>query len=120
MTIQHINQTDSNGERKSSSQVIRHQIAQLASEIECYKQFIHSINNKFETTGNLEKEISMAKLTSMQLMDKVVSECFDMYENYDSLDQHPLEKIFQSSKMIQISNSKRNLHNNISKLIIEK
>ena len=120
MTIQHINQTDNNGERKSNSQVIRHQIAQMASEIECYKQFIHSINNKFETTENLEKEISMAKLTSMQLMDRVVSECFDMYENYDSFDQHPLEKIFQSSKMIQISNSKRNLHNNISKLIIEK
>jgi alkylation response protein AidB-like acyl-CoA dehydrogenase len=119
MTIQHINQTDSNGERKSKSQVIRHQIAQLASEIECSKQFVHSINNKFETTENLEKEISMAKLTSMQLMDRVVSECFDMYENYDSLDQHPLKKIFQSSKMIQISNNKRNLHDNISKLIIE-
>jgi alkylation response protein AidB-like acyl-CoA dehydrogenase len=120
MTIQHINQTDSNGERKSKSQVIRHQIAQLASEIECSKQFVHSINNKFETTKNLEKEISMAKLTSMQLMDRVVSECFDMYGNYDSLDQHPLQKIFQSSKMIQISNSKRNLNDNISKLIIEK
>ena len=120
MTIQHINQTDSNGERKSSSQVIRHQIAQLASEIECSKQFILSINNKFETTKNLEKQISMAKLTSMQLMDKVVSECFDMFESCDSLDQHPLEKTFQRSKMIQISNSKRNLHDNISKLIIEK
>ena len=120
ITIKHINQTDNNGERKSSSQVIRHQIAQLASEIECSKQFILSINNKFETTKNLEKQISMAKLTSMQLMDRVVSECFDMFESCDSLDQHPLEKTFQRSKMIQISNSKRNLHDNISKLIIEK
>ncbi len=92
----------------------------MASEIECSKQFILSINNKFETTKNLEKQISMAKLTSMQLMDRVVSECFDMFESYDSLDQHPLEKTFQRSKMIQISNSKRNLHDNISKLIIEK
>lgn len=120
ITIKHINQTDNNGERKSSSQVIRHQIAQLASEIECSKQFILSINNKFETTKNLEKQISMAKLTSMQLMDRVVSECFDMFESCDSLDQHPLEKTFLRSKMIQISNSKRNLHDNISKLIIEK
>ena len=120
ITIKHINQTDNNGDRKSSSQVIRHQIAQLASEIECSKQFILSINNKFETTKNLEKQISMAKLTSMQLMDRVVSECFDMFESCDSLDQHPLEKTFQRSKMIQISNSKRNLHDNISKLIIEK
>ena len=120
ITIKHINQTDNNGERKSSSQVIRHQIAQLASEIECSKQFIFSINNNFDTTKNIEKQISMAKLTSMQLMDRVVSECFDMFESYDSLDQHPLEKTFQRSKMIQISNNKRNLHDNISKLIIEK
>ena len=120
ITIKHINQTDNNGERKSSSQVIRHQIAQLASEIECSKQFILSINKKFGTTKNIEKQISMAKLTSMQLMDRVVSECFDMFESCDSLDQHPLEKTFQRSKMIQISNSKRNLHDNISKLIIEK
>ena len=69
---------------------------------------------------NIEKEIAMAKLTAMQLMDKVVSECFEMFGAYDSLEHHPLEKISQNSKMIQISNNKRNLHDNISKLIIEK
>ena len=62
----------------------------------------------------------MAKLISIQLMDRVVSKCFDMFENYETIDQHPLEKTFQRSKMIQISNSKRNLHDNISKFIIEK
>jgi alkylation response protein AidB-like acyl-CoA dehydrogenase len=70
-------------------------------------------------TENIEKEISMAKLTAIQLMDKVVSECFEMFEAYNSLEHHPLEKIFQNSKMIQISNNKRDLHANISKLIIE-
>ena len=100
--------------------MIRHQIAQLASEIECSKQFVHSINSKFETMENLEKEISMAKLTSIQLMDRVVSKCFQMFGPYDTLEHHPLEKIFQNSKMIQISNSRSDLHDNISKLIIEK
>jgi len=119
ITIKHINQTNNTGDKKSSSQVIRHQIAQLASEIECYKQFVYSIYNRFEITENLEKEISMAKLTSIQLMDKVVSECFEMFGTFDSLEDHPLEKIFQNSKMIQISNSKRDLHDNISRLIIE-
>jgi alkylation response protein AidB-like acyl-CoA dehydrogenase len=119
ITIKHINQTNNNGDKKSSSQVIRHQIAQLASEIECYKQFVYSIYNSIEMTENIEKEISMAKLTAIQLMDKVVSECFEMFEAYNSLEHHPLEKIFQNSKMIQISNNKRDLHANISKLIIE-
>ena len=120
ITIKHINLADGKGGKKSSSQVIRHQIAQLASEIECYKQFVHSINSKFETMENLEKEISMAKLTSIQLMDRVVSKCFQMFGPYDTLEHHPLEKIFQNSKMIQISNSRSDLHDNISKLIIKK
>ena len=120
ITIKHINLVDDHGAKKSSSQSIRHQIAQLASEIECSKQFVLSINRKFETTENLEKEILMAKLTSIQLMDKVLSKCFQMFGAYDTLEHHPLEKIFQNSKMIQISNSKSDLHDNISKLIIEK
>jgi alkylation response protein AidB-like acyl-CoA dehydrogenase len=120
ITIKHINLADGNGDKKSTSQVIRHQIAQLASEIECSKQFVHSINSKFETMENLEKEISMAKLTSIQLMDRVVSKCFQMFGPYDTLEHHPLEKIFQNSKMIQISNSRSDLHDNISKLIIKK
>jgi alkylation response protein AidB-like acyl-CoA dehydrogenase len=120
ITIKHINQTDNNGDKKSSSQVIRHQIAQLASEIECSKQFVFNIYSSLESSDNHEKEISMAKLISIQLMNKVVSECFEMFGAYDSLEHHPLEKISQDSKMIQISNSQKDLHNNISKFIIEK
>jgi len=117
-TITHINQTNNKAEKKSSSQVIRHQIAQLASEIECCKQFVYSIHSSFKTSENLEKEFLMAKLTSIQLMDKVVSECFEIFGTYDSLEDHPLEIIFQQSKMLQISNSKRDLRANISRLLI--
>lgn len=120
IAIKHINQTNITNNKTSSSQVIRHQIAQLASEIECNKQFVSSIFNSLESTENLEKEISMAKLISLQLMDKVVSECFEMFGTYDSLEQHPLEEIFQNSKLIRISNSKQELHDTISNLIIEK
>ena len=52
-------------------------------------------------------------------MDKVVSQCYKMFGNYESLDNHPLEKIFQKSKMIQISNSFIGLHDNISNLVID-
>ena len=120
ITIKHINQTNNTGDKKSGSQVIRHQIAQLASEIECNKQFVFSIFNSLESTENLEKEILMAKLISLQLMDKVVSECFEMFGTYDSLELHPLEEIFQNSKLIRISNSKQELHDTISNLLIEK
>jgi len=62
----------------------------------------------------------MASLVCLQIMHKVVSECFEVFGYYPSLDQHPLEKIYQKSKMIQISNSKTDLLDRISVLIIEK
>ena len=117
-TISHIN--NSIDSKKSSSQVTRHKIAQMSSKIECYKQFICSVCNGLELTNNLEKEILMSKLISIQLMEKVVSECFEIYCAYDSLQDHPLEKVYQKSKMIQISNNKTDLHENIAKFIIEK
>ena len=40
----------------------------------------------------------MASLLCLQIMNKVVSECFDIYGFYPSLDQHPLEKIYQKSR----------------------
>ena len=120
ITIKFINIINNDGEKQSDSQVIRHQIAQLASEIECYKQFIQTTYNDLVNNEDLEKEITMAKLISVQLMDKVVSQCYKMFGNYESLDNHPLEKIFQKSKMIQISNSCIGLHDNISKLVIDK
>lgn len=120
ITIKFINTINNDGEKQSDSQVIRHQIAQLASEIECYKQFIQTTYNDLVNNEDLEKEITMAKLISVQLMDKVVSQCYKMFGNYESLDNHPLEKIFQKSKMIQISNSCIGLHDNISKLVIDK
>jgi len=117
-TISHIN--DNVDSKKSSSQVIRHKIAQMSSKIECYKQFICSVCNGLELTNNLEKEILMSKLISIQLMEKVVSECFEIFGAYDSLQDHPLEKVYQKSKMIKISNNKTDLHENIAKFIIEK
>ena len=62
----------------------------------------------------------MAKLICLQIMNKVVSECFEVFGYYSSLDEHPLETTYQKSKMIQISNSKTDLLNRISNLIIEK
>ena len=92
----------------------------MSSKIECYKQFICSVCNGLELTNNLEKEILMSKLISIQLMEKVVSECFEIFGAYDSLQDHPLEKVYQKSKMIQISNNKTDLHEKIAKFIIEK
>jgi len=119
ITINHINSSDKTEFNKRESQAIRHKIAQLASEIECSKHFVYSIINS-DSNEDKEKGHLMASLLCLQIMNKVVAECFDIFGYYPSLDQHPLEKIYQKSKIIQISNSKTDLLDRISALIIEK
>ena len=112
LTIKHICKTTD----QKNSQTIRHQVAQLSSEIECQKQFINSLINN---SKNTLKEKSMATLISIQLMDKVISECFQMYGSVNSFEDHPLQNLLKSSKMIQISNNYKDLREIISKSIIE-
>ena len=112
-TINFVNKDD-----RKKSQSIRHQIAQLSSNIECYKRFIMSIYNKSDYDKNHKKEMAMVSLLTIQLMDKVVSRCFEMFENCDDLERHPLNQVLKDSKMIQIKNSKRKLLDTISDHLI--
>ena len=43
----------------------------------------------------------MAGLLCLQIMNKVVAECFDIYGYYPSLDQHPLEKYIRNLRLFK-------------------
>ena len=100
ITIKHINSSDKTEFNKRESQAIRHQIAQLASEIECSKHFVYSIIN-CDSNVDKEKEHLMASLLCLQIMNKVVAECFDIFGYYPSLDQHPLEKYIKNQRLFK-------------------
>ena len=71
-TINYINK-----DNRKKSQSIRHQIAQLSSDTECYKSYLLSIYNNSNFDKNAKKEIAITSLLTIQLMDKVVSQCFE-------------------------------------------
>jgi alkylation response protein AidB-like acyl-CoA dehydrogenase len=111
LTIKQINS------KENKSQVVRHQIAQLASEIECHYQYINSLNYQ---TKDLSINKSIANLISIQILDKVSSKCFEIIGSYNSFEDHPLGSVIKSSKMIQVTNNIRDLHETISKSVIDK
>ena len=119
LTVNHI-QSNRGEKRKAGTQSERHNIAQLSSEIECYKQYVFSIMLRSENEKNLKKEISMAKLISLQVMDKVVSNCFEMFGDFEDIENHKLYGNLKKSKSIIISNSKASLLEQISESLIDK
>ena len=73
-----------------------------------------------ENEKNLKKEISMAELISLQVMDKVVSNCFEMFRDFEDIENHKLYANLKKSKSIIISNSKASLLDEISESLIDK
>ena len=104
---------------RDRSQSIRHQIAQLSSDTECYKSYLLSIYNNSNFDKNAKKEITITSLLTIQLMDKVVSQCFELFDNFDDLENHPLYQELKDSKIIQIKYSKRELLEIISNHLIK-
>ena len=62
----------------------------------------------------------MAELISLQVMDKVVSNCFEMFGDFEDIENHKLYGNLKKSKSIIISNSKASLLDEISESLIDK
>ncbi|MFT6809048.1 MAG: acyl-CoA dehydrogenase [Saprospiraceae bacterium] len=75
LTPKYMNERIAFGQKINEFQVLRHRIAQMASEIEMNKQFLYNLYKGFGEGEYLVKEASMSKLLATRLCDKVTFEC---------------------------------------------
>jgi len=78
-------------------QVLRHRIAQMASEIEMNKAFVYSLYRRYMDGDYPVKEASMAKLLGTQLADRVVTNCLQMFGGYGFMEEYPLARMFRDA-----------------------
>lgn len=120
LTLKYMNEREAFGKKINRFQVLRHTIAQLASEIEARKQFVYSLYNRFEKGEYLVKEASMAKLVCTQLADKVTFECLQMFGGYGYMEDYPLARLWRDARLGQIGGgTSQILCEIISKMMIE-
>ena len=121
ITIKYINEREAFGQKIGKFQVLRHRIAQMASEIQLNKQFVYSLYKRFENSEYLVKEASMAKLLATQLCDRVTFQCLQMFGGYGYMEDYPLARMWRDSRLGQIGGGTSEiLCEIIAKLIIDK
>jgi len=119
--LQYMSERKAFGKTLNRFQVLRHRIAQMASEIEMNKQFNYSIVDQLESGKYPVKEASMAKLLSTQLSDKVATECLQMLGGYGYMEEYPLARVFRDSRLGQIGGGTSEiLCEIIAKMVIDK
>ncbi|MEO1261616.1 MAG: acyl-CoA dehydrogenase family protein [Bacteroidota bacterium] len=119
-TLKYMDEREAFGRKINRFQVLRHRVAQMASEIELNKQFVYSLYDRFANGDYLVKEASMAKLVCTQLADKVTFECLQMFGGYGYMEDYPLARMWRDARLGQIGGGTSEiLCEIISKILID-
>ena len=102
VTLKYMNEREAFGKKINRFQVLRHTIAQLASEIEARKQFVYRLYERVAEGEYLVVEASMAKLLCTQLADKVTFECLQMFGGYGYMEDYPIARMWRDARLGQI------------------
>ena len=102
LTLQYMDERKAFGKKINQYQVLRHRIAQMAAEIECVKQFVYSLYQRYQNGEYVVTEASMAKLLATQLSDRVMHQCLQMFGGNGFMEAYPLARMYRDTRVGQI------------------
>jgi len=120
-TLQYLSERKAFGKNINEFQAIRHQIAELATEIEIVKQFNYQTAQRLGKGEYVVKEATMSKLKSTQVADEVMYKCLQFLGGYGYMEDYPLARMFRDSRLGPIGGGTSEILKEIlAKIIIDK
>ena len=109
------------GKSIDSFQALRHEIANMASEIEMCKEFNYSVAQRMDKGEYVVKEASMSKLLSTKMADEVIYKCLQFMGGYGYMEDYPLARMLRDSRLGPIGGGTSEiLREVIAKMVIDK
>lgn len=90
------------GKQLDRWQVTRHKFAQMASELTMLKCMAGQCLDWFHPKRDYTREISMLKLMSAQIQQRVLDECVQIYGGYGLMSEYEVARYFRDSKLMAI------------------
>ncbi len=119
-TLQYMSEREAFGRSINKFQVLRHRMAQLATEIESCKQFVLYCSRLHNDNKYAVKECSMAKLLASELSDKVMYQCLQMFGGYGFMEEYKMARMYRDTRVGTIGGgSSEIMREIIAKMIID-
>ena len=119
-TLQYMSERQAFGRSIDRFQVLRHRMAQLATETEVTKQFVYYCCRLHNDSVYIVKESSMAKLMATELSDKVAYQCLQNFGGYGFMEEYKMARMFRDSRILTIGGgSSEIMREIIAKMIID-
>jgi len=101
-TIAYVQQRHAFGEPLAKKQVVRHKLADLATLIEAGRWLTYAACLKFRDREEAVKEISMVKLFTAEMAQKVAYDCVQLHGGYGYMREYPIERFFRDIRLMTI------------------
>ncbi len=121
LTLQYMSEREAFGRPINKFQALRHKIADLATEIEAWKQFMYHTSYRYGQGEFVVKECSMLKLKTADLLNKVVYDCLQMFGGYGFMEEYPIARLYRDVRVIPIyAGTSEIMREIIAKIVIDK
>jgi alkylation response protein AidB-like acyl-CoA dehydrogenase len=121
ITLQYISERMAFGRSINKFQVLRHQIADMASDIEAWKSFMYQTSYRLSKGEHVVKECSMLKLKTADLLNDIVYKCGQMFGGYGFMEEYPIGRIYRDVRVIPVYGGTSEIMKEIiAKMIIDK
>ena len=108
------------GKSLDTFQVLRHNLADMASRVEMCKEFNYSIAKRLHDGVYVVKEASMSKLLSTKMADEVIYDALQLLGGYGYMEEYPIARLFRDSRLGPIGGGTSEiLKEIIAKIIID-
>jgi acyl-CoA dehydrogenase len=100
-------------------QVTRHKLVEMATLVEVSREFTYRIAAKIQAGENMVKEISMAKIFSAEMCDKVCHAAVQIHGGYGYMREFGVERLYRDSRILSIGGGTTEIMKEIlSKMIL--
>ena len=107
------------GRPLSGFQVTRHKLVDMAVLVEVSREFTYRIAAKIQAGENMVKEISMAKIFSTDICDRVCHAAVQIHGGYGYMREYPVERLYRDSRILSIGGGTTEIMKEIiSKMIL--
>lgn len=98
-TIGYMKDRTAFGKSLDTYQALRHNLADMLSEVEMAKCFNYSIAEELDKGLYPVKEASMSKLLSTKIADEVIYKCLQYLGGYGYIEEYPLARMWRDSRL---------------------
>ncbi|GAA3639480.1 acyl-CoA dehydrogenase family protein [Flavivirga jejuensis] len=119
--LQYMSERQAFGKSIDTFQALRHNIADLYTEMEICKEFNYSVTYRLNKGEYVVKQASMSKLKSTKMADDVIYQCLQFLGGYGYMEEYPMARLLRDSRLGPIGGGTSEILREIlAKIIIDK